>query len=351
MAAGALAAALWSSGSAAPDPDAARLSATQLAGQRVAFAYAGPAPPRALLRRVARGEAAGVVLFARNVGTPARLRRTIASLQRSARRSPVPLPLLVMVDQEGGLVRRLPGGPRRSAAEVGATRDPRAARRDGRRAGAALRAVGANVDLAPVADVCRAGAALARERRCYGGRPRTVARMAGAFAAGLRAKGVAATLKHFPGFGAARVNTDDAPVVIPGSARALRGFDERPFAALVSQRPLVMLSTAIYPAFSRLPAAFSRRLASGELRGRLGFEGVAVSDALDTPATARYGGPGTLALRAARAGVDVMLYARGYAHGARAARALATGLRSGRLSRPQFERSVERVLALRRRLR
>ena len=351
LAIGAAVASLWPAAAAGPaPPEPSRLSAAQLAGQRVVFAYEGTAPPRALVRRVERGRAAGVLLFARNVGNVRQLRQTLARLQRAARRSPVPLPLLVMVDQEGGLVRRLPGGPMRSAAAVGATREGREARRDGRAAGAALRSVGANVDLAPVADVCRGGSALARERRCYGRRPGTVTRMAGAFAAGLRSRGVAPALKHFPGFGAARVNTDNAPVSIDVSRRRLRAVDERPFAALARASPVVMLSTAIYPAFSRLPATFSRTVATGELRGRLRFRGVTVSDALDTPATARYGGAGGVGVRAARAGTDVVLYAGGYTPGDLAAGALASRLRSGRLDREAFERSVERVLRLRSRL-
>jgi beta-N-acetylhexosaminidase len=332
---------------AATSARAEDLSFGQLAGQRVVFAYRGPEPPKALLRRVEAGAAAGVVLFSRNISSPAHLRRTLARLQVSARRSPVGLPLLVMVDQEGGLVRRLPGGPRRSAAEVGATKSAREARRDGIAAGSALKAVGANVDLAPVADVCRGGSALARERRCYGGRPATVTRMAGAFAGGVRSRGVAPALKHFPGFGAARVNTDNAPVVIRTSKRGLRGVDERPFQRLLPSAPMVMLSTAIYPAFSRLPATFSHRIIGGELRGRLGFKGVTVSDALDTPATARYGGAGPVAVRAARAGTDIVIYGSGYEAGERAAAALRARLRSGSLNRTAFERAAKRVLALR----
>ena len=334
---------------AAPPPG--RLNAAQLAGQRVAFAYEGVHPPRALLRRVRRGQAAGVVLFRRNVASTGDLRRTLRRLQRAARRSPVALPLLVMVDQEGGLVRRLPGGPRRSAAAVGASGSASAARRDGREAGSALRAAGANVDLAPVADVCRPGSALERERRCYGRRPREVARLAGAFARGLRSRGVGAALKHFPGFGAASQNTDAAPVTIRLSRRRLHTVDERPFAALESPGTLVMLSTAVYPALARRPAALARPIATGELRGRLGFRGVAISDALDTPAVRRYGGPGRLALGAARAGTDLVLFARGYAAGERAATTLAARLRSGALRRGAFERSVTRVLELRERLR
>ena len=341
---------LWPGGSAG-EQEGRALTAAQLAGQRVVFAYPGPRPPRALVRRVRRGQAAGVVLFARNITSPRALRATVAGLQRAARRSPVALPLLVMVDQEGGLVKRLPGGPGRSAAEVGATGSRRAALRDGRSAGLALHAAGANVDLAPVADVCRAGAALDRERRCYARRPAKVSRLAGAFAAGLRSRGVAATLKHFPGFGAARVNTDLSPVVIRTPRRRLRRIDGRPFAALADRAQLVMLSTAAYPAFTRLPAVFSRVVSTGELRGRLGFRGVSVSDALDTPAVTRFGGPGRLALRAARAGTDIVLFGGGYGAGATAANTLARRLRARRLPRRGFLRSARRVMALRAALR
>ena len=338
-----------------PRPIAARtrrLSVAQLAGQRVVFAYEGPRPPRALLRRVARGRAAGIVLFGRNLGSVGRLRGTLERLQRAARSSPVRVPLVVMVDQEGGLVKRLPGGPQRSAAAVGATGSARAARRDGRAAGSALRAVGANVDLAPVADVCRAGSALERERRCYGRGVRQVTQLAGAFARGLRSRGVAATLKHFPGFGAARINTDAAPVRIGLAQGRLRDLDERPFAALAPRTPLVMLSTAVYPGLdSRRPAALSRKVATGELRRRLRFRGVTVSDALDTPAVAGLGGPRRLAVRAARAGTDLVLFAHGYRAGERAAQALAARLRSGALRRRPFERAAMRVLRLRSRLR
>ena len=314
------------------------LTPAQLAGQRVVFAYEGPTPPRALVRRVERGEAAGVVLFARNVRSRAHLRRTLAGLQRAARRSPVKAPLLVMVDQEGGPVLRLPGGPRRSAAQVGA---------DGRTAGSALRAVGANVDLAPVADVCRAGSALERERRCYGRSAATVTRLAGAFARGLRSRGVAATLKHFPGFGAAGVNTDLAAQLIRTPLGRLRRVDGAPFEELARRVPLVMLSTAVYPARSARPAALSHAWATRELRGRLRFGGVSVTDALDTPATARFGGAGRLGIETARAGTDIALFAGPYSRGERAARALATALRKRRLRRPEFERSVARVLRLR----
>ena len=93
------------------------------------------------------------------------------------------------------------------------------------------------------------------------------------------------------------------------SKRELRAVDEAPYRRFIAAGgELVMLSTAIYPAFSPKPAAFARPLATGELRGRLGFEGVSVTDALQTVAVEDFGGPRKAALAAARAGTDLLLF-------------------------------------------
>lgn len=328
-------------------PREPRLSIGQKVGQRLVLGFPGTRPPRALIARIRKGEAAGVILFGRNVRSRSQLRRLVRSLQRIPRPRGLRQPLLVMVDQEGGPVRRIPGGPRRSAAAVGRTRSTRAAAAAGREAARALRGVGANVDLAPVLDVGRPGGAMRRERRSFGGDPRLVARLGTAFARALERRRVAATLKHFPGFGAARANTDFRPVTIRLPARRLRRVDEHPFRAARRVARLVMLSTALYPALDgRWPAALSHRIATRELRGRVRFRGVSVTDALGTPAVRRYGSTGRVSVRAASAGTDLLLFSS-YVEGTRAARALARGLRSGRLRRSAFDRSVRRVLRLR----
>jgi beta-N-acetylhexosaminidase len=313
----------------------------------VAFAFDGATPPPALVRRIRRGEAGAVVLFARNVPSRAALRRLTARLQAIPRPAKLDAPLLVMVDQEGGPVRRIPGPPARSAPELGAA-GPRATRAAGRAAGRLLAGLGVNVDLAPVSDVGRPRAALTDEGRTFPGGAAAVARSAVAFAAGLRDAGVAATAKHFPGFGAAVVNTDDAPVTIATPLATLRAVDMRPFRAMIAHRvPLVMVSTAVYPAIDRRPAALSRRVVTGELRNRLGFRGVVVTDALDTPALAPIGGTGQVAIRSARAGADLLIFAGTYAEGERAATGLATAFRAGALAREPAEAAVGRLMALR----
>lgn len=329
-------------GTAKGDADAAgpaKLTLRQAIGQRMVFAYSGARPPAALVKRIGRGEAAGVVLFSRNVASLADVKRQISRLQHIRRPAAVDAPLLVMVDQEGGDVRRLPGPPQASAAQTQTTAQARA---NGRAAGRLLRGAGVNVDFAPVVDVARPGAALEGEGRTYGRSAAVVLRRAGAFARGLRQAGVAPVFKHFPGFGAATINTDDGAARVDLPLSTLRAVDGRPYAKL--EPDAVMLSTAIYPRVDPRPAAFSRRWVSDELRGRLRFTGVAITDDLQAPAVAKFGSPSQLAFFAVRAGVDLPLFAQTYEAGARAAAGLEQAVTSGALPREQLDAGARRVL-------
>jgi beta-N-acetylhexosaminidase len=250
-----------------------------------------------------------------------------------------------MADQEGGPVRRIQGAPARAAADVV---DAGQARADGLAAARTLRGAGINMNLAPVADVARPGAALEGERRTYGRTAERVAGLAGAFAAGLHAGNVRATAKHYPGFGAATVNTDDAPARIPTSLEALRAVDARPFAALIASGvDAIMVSTAIYPALDARPAAFSSRWVTGELRERMGFRGAAITDDLGTPAANAYGSEAHRAVLAVRAGIDLPLFSSTYGSSARAANGLLAAARDGQLREGVLREQAKRVLALR----
>jgi beta-N-acetylhexosaminidase len=335
----------------APKPrPASKLSLEQLAGERIVVGVAGTSIGRGLRAAIRRGRIAGVVLFAGNLPSRAAGRRLIARLQAIRRPPRLRDPLLVMVDQEGGQVKRLSGAPTASAQAMGA-RGAAFGAGQGRRTAANLRDVGINVDLAPVLDVARPGGVIAETERSFGASAARVADTAIPFARALQAGGVAATGKHFPGFGAAGENTDFSVERIELGKRELREVDERSYAAFAAAGgKLVMLSTAIYPAFSDDPAAFTRSIATGELRDRLGFEGVTITDALETPAVEDFGHPSRAAVAGARAGADLLLYAR-LETGLTAWRALVGKLRSGRLNRSEFERSAQRVLDLRASLR
>lgn len=323
----------------------ADLSDSQLVGQRIVSGFDGQAPPRELRRRIQSGRIAGVILFDHNFDSRSEARALVRRLQSVRRPPALADPLLVMIDQEGGLVERLEGPPSLSAAEMGASGAGTCAR-EGRATGRMLARVGVNVDLAPVLDVARPGSAIEGEGRAFGGRPELVAACGEAFATGLEARGTVPTAKHFPGIGAAAINTDDAVQRIELPKRGLRSVDEAPYATYLEgggEDRMVMLSSAVYPAFSDKPAAMTRKLATGELRDRLGFEGVAITDALETASTAAFGGPTEAATGAARAGTDLLLFVS-LAAAAQAERPLQRVL--GR-ERDEFAASVERVLALR----
>jgi len=323
----------------------ANLTTRQLIGQRMVFAYDGLEPPAGLRRRIARGEAAGVILFARNVRSGSQVRATMRSLQAIRRPRGLRAPLIVMVDQEGGPVRRIPGAPARASADLDSAQE---ARTDGLEAARTLRNAGVNMNLAPLADVARPGAALAKEGRIAERPVALVAEYAAAFVAGLHDGGVRATAKHYPGFGAATVNTDDAPARIGTSLDELRAVDEVPFARLVNDGvDAVMVSTAVYPALDTRPAALSRAWVVRQLRRRVGFRRVIVSDDLGTPAVASFGSLGERAVLSVQAGVDLPLFSSSYLSSARAANALRAAAKEGRLSRRALRRAVARVLALR----
>lgn len=329
-------------------PAAPALTLRQAVGQHMIYAYPGLQPPAALRRRIADGEAAGVILFSRNVRSVGQVRATIRDLQAIPRPPGLRAPLIVMTDQEGGPVRRIPGAPRRAAARVDSEAEARA---DGEAAARTLRRAGVNLNLAPVADVARSKSVLERERRTYGRSPQDVGQRARAFVDGLHAGGVMATAKHLPGFGAATRNTDDAPQRITSSLETLRSVDLAPFAQLIDGGvEAVMLSTAVYPALDERPAAFSPLWVRGELRRGLGFRGVSISDDLGTPAVAAYGPIARRAVLAVAAGIDLPLFTAGYAPGAEAAEGLQAAARRGTLDAGVLRDKARRVLALRAKL-
>ncbi|HEX5294715.1 MAG TPA: glycoside hydrolase family 3 N-terminal domain-containing protein [Streptosporangiaceae bacterium] len=335
---------------------AAGLSPAQLAGQRVIFSYAGQHPPAALLSLIAHGEVAGVIFFSGNVASADQLAGVIRQLDAAAAApaNPVHAPLLLMTDQEGGPVRRLPGGPFQSEKLVGQAADPAAAARTaGMQAAANLRGIGLNMNLAPVLDVYRTPGDFDDQfGRSYSTDPKTVASLGADFITAQQAGGVAATAKHFPGLGtaAAKQNTDNEPVTLTASAATLRAVDELPYpAAIAAGVKVIMASWAVYPALDPgRPAGLSARIVGGELRGRLGFTGVTITDALEAKALTAYGAISHRALLAAQAGMDLILCsAQSLTEGTECLSGLEGGYGSGALPKDGFEAAAARVIALR----
>jgi beta-N-acetylhexosaminidase len=323
----------------------------ELAGERIVVSIDGTGLTSELRAAIAKGKVAGVVLFEADFPTRAAGRALIDEVQAVPRpRRLAHLPLLVMTDQEGGEVKRVDGPPEASAAAMG-REGPAYSRKQGRLTAANLRSLGVNVDLAPVLDVGRPGGVIAETERAFADNAPRVAATAVAFAEGLEDGGVAATAKHFPGLGAATENTDFEAQTLALSKGELLDTDIAPYRAYVAAGGrLVMLATAIYPALSPRPAAFSHRIIGGELRHRLGFRGVTITDSLGSAAVAEFGGQREVAVDGAAAGDDLLLF-DDLPSALAGHQALVAQLRKGGLKRAPFRAAAARVLSLRAELR
>jgi beta-N-acetylhexosaminidase len=340
---------------ATPAPTSVQsLTPQQLAGQRVIYSYTGLTVPTSLIQRIEAGEAAGVIFFGDNISNDTQIASVVQQLQQANAQSPVKEPLLLMTDQEGGEVRRLPGEPTQSEKQIGESANPAGeAATAGEEAGHNLASVGMNLNLAPVLDVFRTPGDFDDEyQRSYSSDPNVAGSAGAAFVTAQQKTGVAATVKHFPGLGAATAseNTDNVPVTLNVSASDLRNIDELPYTSAISAGvKLVMASWAIYPSLDpTYPAGLSSTIIQGDLRGRLGFKGVTITDSLGAGALQNFGATGQRAVTAAAAGMDLLLCASGtVGQGDDAETGLVNALASGQLSQSAFTTSVNRVAALR----
>lgn len=339
---------------------ASRLTLGQIAGQHVVYAYDGMVPPPGLISLIRAGEAAGVILFSQNIESVTQIASVTRELQVAAKASPIHAHLLIVVDQEGGEVRRLPGAPDLSEKQIGESDDPLAlAQQAGTQAGLNLRSAGINVNLAPVLDVFRQpGNFIDSYGRSYSSNPTIAGELGATFIHAQQRESVAATAKHFPGLGAAATdqNTDEVPVTLNVQLGELRQVDELPYRyAMLAGVKLVMTSWAIYPALDpQRPAGLSPIVIGRELRHRLGFKGVVITDSVSAGALARYGSVGERAVLAARAGADLIICSgidaatNTPATGIAVLRALREALADGDLSLTRAEQAASAVIALRR---
>jgi beta-N-acetylhexosaminidase len=342
------------SASAAP-PWWAKLSTRQQVGQRVIYSYPGATPPQSLLDGIAAGEVGGVIFFGENITSLPQIAAVVAQLRAAQASSPIKEPLLFMTDQEGGLIRRLRGQePVLSEKQIGLQPDPdAAATAAGAGAAGALRNVGMNLNLAPVLDVFRTPGNFDDQfQRSYSSDPVLAGRLGADFVRAQQGAGVAATSKHFPGLGAATAseNTDLGPVTLTQSLDELRAVDESAFAPAISVGvQLVMTSWAIYPAIDPVyPAGLSSTIVQGELRQRLGFDGVTITDALEAGALNAFGDTGARALLSAQAGMDLLLCsARDMQQGLDALDAVTAAVDDKTLNPGTFKQSLRRVQSLR----
>ncbi|MCF7936118.1 MAG: glycoside hydrolase family 3 protein [Synergistales bacterium] len=338
----------------------ADLSLEELVGQALAITLEGRQVTGANLMDLAEIKPGGVVLYTAtgNIGTTEQVAGFAEEMQRWALRTSG-IPLFVAIDQEGGWVNRIREGvtlfPGNMA--LGAAGAPSLAREAARDMGEELRALGINVDFAPVVDVNSNPRNPIIGSRSFGSSPREVAAFGIEAVKGYLEGGVLPVLKHFPGHGDTAVDSHLGLPLVSRDRASLESIDLRPFREAVADgAPAVMTAHIRVPALepAPLPATFSRKILQGLLREEMGFRGVIFADSMGMGAIRKHWGAGEAAVAAFRAGVDMLIYGADPDYSREKIRrvkaALVEAVEKGEIPRERLEASVERILEAKERL-
>jgi beta-N-acetylhexosaminidase len=286
------------------------MSLAQKIGQLFIVGFEGTEVTSELAAWMATYGWGGVIIFGRNVGSPAQVFALTQGLQTVVRVGGYP-PLLIAVDQEGGRVARLkaPFTEFPSASTLGQTGSEELTYEVGRALATELRAVGITMNMAPVLDVLSNPANTVIGDRAFGTDPHRVACLGTAFMRGMHAAGIIAVGKHFPGHGDTLLDSHVALPVCERTVAQLNACELWPFdAAIAAGLQAIMTAHVVYKAWDAdLPATLSSAILTGILRGAIGFDGVIISDDLDMAAVSEPMPWEEVPVQALRAGADLLL--------------------------------------------
>ena len=275
-------------------------------GQLLVIGFDGieMSPPLASL--LSRIQPAGVILFARNIVNAQQTHKLLKDCQRQVRK-----PLFTCVDLEGGRVDRFRNvtGPAPSAADVFLTGNRTLFQKHGQLIGKTCRALGFNVDFAPVLDLAFKASRNVMSSRAFSTDPKAVIRYAREFLAGLQSAGVIGAGKHFPGLGEGNLDSHHELPVIGKSFRDLWESDIVPYRVMKRELPMVLINHANYRLVTKdkLPASLSKKWISEVLRRRIGYRGLIVSDDLEMGGVLQEAPIDRAAVEFIRAGGDLCL--------------------------------------------
>ncbi|GAB7128850.1 beta-N-acetylhexosaminidase [Silvimonas sp. JCM 19000] len=329
----------------------AHLSLKQKIGQLLMVGFDGLRANAHIETLLREHHVGGVILFRRNVDTPVQVAALNRELQQiNAEHSNIPL--LIGVDQEGGMVARVEEGvtPLPSAMAFRAAGSVDACETLTRYANAELHALGFNINFAPDLDVNNNLRNPVIGVRAFGDNPGDVIEYGMAALRGIQAAGMAATAKHFPGHGDTDVDSHLGLPRVPHDRARLDAIELAPFrAAIAAGVDTFMSSHVVFPAFEAdadTPATMSHAVLTGLLRQQLGFDGVVFTDCMEMDAIAKGVGTVAGAVAAFKAGADIVLVSHTQALQQGALALLERAVLSGEISEARIDQSVARVLAL-----
>ncbi|HEX5891028.1 MAG TPA: glycoside hydrolase family 3 N-terminal domain-containing protein [Pyrinomonadaceae bacterium] len=332
------------------------LSLEQQIGQFLFIGLPGTELDQATRDLVSEVQPGGVIIFGRNVAGPEQLRSLLDGV-----RELVAAPLLVGIDQEGGLVDRLRRifTPMPSARTIRQHGDLAAARALGRITGEALRMLGFNINFAPVMSIMTDDRDLLSNglySRSFGRSPGEVLGYTTVYMRGLQGTGLLGCLKHFPGIGAGEVDSHEEMPVVQLSHDDLIAQDLAPYIELFQRRDdrvrCVMVSHGGFPNIDIReettggllePASLNYNIVTKLLRQELGYKHLVITDDLEMGAITRHYEIGNAAVRATLAGEDMLLICASPERIRRGHEALLEAAKDGRLSEERIQQSLHRI--------
>ncbi len=315
-------------------------------GQLLMVGFQGTELSRTFLDWLQEYRPGGVILFSRNLVDPEQVARLTNALQAHAPDSP----LLIAIDEEGGCVSRLPQGfttfP--AASRIAECRSPDVAYEVAEVTAQELRAVGINMNLAPVLDVNSNPANPIIGDRAYGTQPERVCTYGMAVMQGLEDNGIIPCGKHFPGHGDTMTDSHHVLPVVDANRTRLDNIELEPFRQAIRRGlPALMTAHVRYPALdAEAPATLSRLILTDLLRNELGFQGVTLTDDMEMRAILDHQPIGKASVRALQAGADMIVICHQQERQREAVEAIEQALERGELSWERLTASVARIWAL-----
>ncbi|MBF0543138.1 MAG: beta-N-acetylhexosaminidase [Candidatus Riflebacteria bacterium] len=319
-------------------------------GQLFVIGWDGINPSDDFLQMVNEWGVGGAIIFARNISDPRKIPETLRKIENAAGTK-----IFTSIDQEGGLVLRVLSGGSLfpGAMALGATGDVELTRRTYEALALEMLALGLNWNLAPVLDVNSIqnpgiGA------RSFGDSPTNVKIFGQAAIRGMRSGGVLSCAKHFPGKGAAKVDSHLSLPVISFSRDELFQRDLKPFIGAIEEGvDAIMTSHVFFPAFEKqqnLPATLSKSVMTGLLRNELHYDGLLISDDLEMGAITETYGVAEAAKRAFLAGSDQLAICHELKWQKNALEAVYNEVKSSEEARQRLDESLVRISKAKRKL-
>ena len=317
-------------------------------GQKLVFGFHGKTLPEEFKNLLREYKIGNVILFLRNVESAEQLRALCAEIQ-SLVQEETGYPAFIIIDQEGGMVTRLPQDAVNvpGAMSLAATADPENARLASEITIRQLRGLGANFNMAPVLDVNSNPANPVIGVRSFGDEAERVASLGCAAIAPYAGSGVLCCAKHFPGHGDTAVDSHLGLPRVDKMEEALEQLELIPFRrAIEAGVPAIMMSHVLFPNIEpeQVPCTMSRRMVTGLLKQKLGFRGLILTDCMEMGAIRDYYGTPEGVVASIKAGVDLAEISSAFDLELAAAKAVNEAAERGEFDVEEIRASVEKIL-------